>query len=677
MANTTNIAPLITPEISATLTSSDQIISFGEQLIKQQAQQVVIGVAQTLIKNKLASLSDTIEKTKQAGLSQGIIIKNATTSYANKKITKEQYDEIVANAKTSFQESIATIKANKKRSQEGLTNENSLTKNIQAEAKKIKLENTKLKANTAKADIRAKADLAKSILKNPKTLLLIYPGLGLLITNAFLNFISQRKKLEKQVEVVNLYIDTRVIDEPSVIIATNLKNNTIKAINDAIKKLQAIEAIIKTINTALKIASVALLILTLIPIPVPMPILKLFDKLSNIISGLSAIISVCATILAEEIRKLKELIERLKQIIIKLNNKTLAILTDAQLLNLIQNTLPLGDVNPFPTLTAIPVSGSAGFVNIGGRIVPLNSTNAAGSIAPSLGNIAGGASTVTPATGATGIGTSSLQGTGTGVGIGTGIGIGGVGTGSAGTGTGVGIGGTGTGGTGTGTGVGGTGVGTGTGTGGIGTGIINPPTINANNLINQVVTGSVGSTNGTGIGITTTGGKGTGGVNIGPTGIIPTNNNTGISGSNAGLNNSNVNGNGLGLDNGITSGLDVDGQPILSIDLNQFAVSGLDEVTLDQLESFSLETLEDPQSLTSTPQIPSLSNQINLYKGFKFQIKEEQDPRFVVRGFKRRYAVAINRQGIEVLKSEYSFTLDPNDLVDQLKLIIDKQKLQG
>lgn len=65
------------------------------------------------------------------------------------------------------------------------------------------------------------------------------------------------------------------------------------------------------------------------------------------------------------------------------------------------------------------------------------------------------------------------------------------------------------------------------------------------------------------------------------------------------------------------------------------------------------------------------------YKGFKFKIKEEQNIAFIVKGNKRRYAVAIDRDGVEVLKSEYSFTLDPNDLIDQLKLIIDQRNLQG
>jgi hypothetical protein len=65
------------------------------------------------------------------------------------------------------------------------------------------------------------------------------------------------------------------------------------------------------------------------------------------------------------------------------------------------------------------------------------------------------------------------------------------------------------------------------------------------------------------------------------------------------------------------------------------------------------------------------------YKGFEFKIKEEQNKSFEVKGNKRRYAVAVDRDGVEVLKSDLSFTLDPNDLVDQLKLVIDQRNLQG
>jgi hypothetical protein len=66
-----------------------------------------------------------------------------------------------------------------------------------------------------------------------------------------------------------------------------------------------------------------------------------------------------------------------------------------------------------------------------------------------------------------------------------------------------------------------------------------------------------------------------------------------------------------------------------------------------------------------------------IYKGFNLAIKEENNPQNEVRGFKRHYATATNKQNVEVLKSEYSFTLDPNDLITQLKLIIDERNLQA
>ena len=99
--------------------------------------------------------------------------------------------------------------------------------------------------------------------------------------------------------------------------------------------------------------------------------------------------------------------------------------------------------------------------------------------------------------------------------------------------------------------------------------------------------------------------------------------------------------------------------------LNEKTLTGLNEEELTNLTN-SLRTNID---------------QFGEYKGFKFKIKEEQtlgaQQAVVVKGNKRHYAVAVNRDGVEVIKSDYSFTLDPNDLVDQLKLIIDQQNLQG
>jgi hypothetical protein len=96
----------------------------------------------------------------------------------------------------------------------------------------------------------------------------------------------------------------------------------------------------------------------------------------------------------------------------------------------------------------------------------------------------------------------------------------------------------------------------------------------------------------------------------------------------------------------------------------------LDNKTVDNLNEQQLAEL-------SNTFLPTGGN-YGSYKGFKFAIKEEQNnPQFIVKGNKRRYAVAINSRGIESIKSEYSFTQDPNDLIEQLKLVIDQQNLQG
>ena len=66
-----------------------------------------------------------------------------------------------------------------------------------------------------------------------------------------------------------------------------------------------------------------------------------------------------------------------------------------------------------------------------------------------------------------------------------------------------------------------------------------------------------------------------------------------------------------------------------------------------------------------------------VYNGFTFSIVEEDDPKFVVAGNKRRYAVALDRSGFVVLQSTPSFTLDPNVLIEELKLEIDKRNLEA
>jgi hypothetical protein len=104
--------------------------------------------------------------------------------------------------------------------------------------------------------------------------------------------------------------------------------------------------------------------------------------------------------------------------------------------------------------------------------------------------------------------------------------------------------------------------------------------------------------------------------------------------------------------------------------------NSLKEASL-KLDEKALNSLNDDQFAALSDAFLPVGGNYGDYKGFKFEIKEEQDPRFVVKGNKRKYAVAIDRYGVEAIKSEYSFTQDPNDLIEQLKLIIDQQNLQG
>jgi hypothetical protein len=108
--------------------------------------------------------------------------------------------------------------------------------------------------------------------------------------------------------------------------------------------------------------------------------------------------------------------------------------------------------------------------------------------------------------------------------------------------------------------------------------------------------------------------------------------------------------------------------------------------SIDILEDYKTQLLNiNGQLESSALNDPNLINNNNgnnfgttndTYKGFKFAIREDNSFGGVsVGGFKRHYAVAIDINNVDVLKSELSFTLDTNDLIEQLKLVIDQQNL--
>jgi len=82
----------------------------------------------------------------------------------------------------------------------------------------------------------------------------------------------------------------------------------------------------------------------------------------------------------------------------------------------------------------------------------------------------------------------------------------------------------------------------------------------------------------------------------------------------------------------------------------------------------------DPELLKQIQQIKdSKQSVLDLeYKGFTFEIIEDDNLNLSI---SRRYAVAKNTQGIVLLKTDPSFTNDPNILIEELRFLIDRNGL--
>jgi ribosomal protein S17E len=114
---------------------------------------------------------------------------------------------------------------------------------------------------------------------------------------------------------------------------------------------------------------------------------------------------------------------------------------------------------------------------------------------------------------------------------------------------------------------------------------------------------------------------------------------------------------------------------------NKIVSKLIDDLKYQESRLLPIEGLLDSglNNLTSS-QILSLSPQLGYlqgydYKGFRFFIKEENNPKFVVKGNKRKYATAVNKDGNDILLSSSSFTLSPDVLIEELKLQIDQKGL--
>ena len=86
-------------------------------------------------------------------------------------------------------------------------------------------------------------------------------------------------------------------------------------------------------------------------------------------------------------------------------------------------------------------------------------------------------------------------------------------------------------------------------------------------------------------------------------------------------------------------------------------------------QNMDLEQINDEINALANPTVVATQNDnTNTYKGFTLGVKidETNESKYI-----RRYAVAQNKQGVDVLKTDSSFASDPSVLISQLKFIID------
>jgi archaellum component FlaC len=92
--------------------------------------------------------------------------------------------------------------------------------------------------------------------------------------------------------------------------------------------------------------------------------------------------------------------------------------------------------------------------------------------------------------------------------------------------------------------------------------------------------------------------------------------------------------------------------------------------TLSSLSSADPELLDQIQKIKDSKQ-----NVLDVtYKGFTFEVIEDPNNTLSI---PKRYAVAKNSQGIVLLKTNSSFTNNPNILIEELKFLIDKNSLNA
>ena len=101
-------------------------------------------------------------------------------------------------------------------------------------------------------------------------------------------------------------------------------------------------------------------------------------------------------------------------------------------------------------------------------------------------------------------------------------------------------------------------------------------------------------------------------------------------------------------------------------------LNSLDNLIIGCNPTSTLDSLSDTIIQTTNNQTQVDVND-GSYKGFSFQIEEVPFSSTV----NRRRAIALNQQGISLLQTQLSFTTNSQTLIDELKLIIDRDNLKA
>jgi hypothetical protein len=330
--NKINISPVISSEILKVISAATAIKTFGSQLVNKNKETLIVGnqTKTSQLDNELQALT---VKEQQAGETQKETVKKAQKDYNTKQITQEQYNDIVKAADITYKAEIAAISVERaKIEQDKNAIQNDPYTKIKQNQKLFKNKLKERRKKTQNEETKSNRDLSKQVATNvTKTLA---PIIALQLVRQFFNIINQRKKLENLVDQVNLYIDTQVKDEQTIVIATNLRNNAITLINNSAKKLEnlknTLDSLVRTLSIITAVIAVIQVVLNLpfpFLIPIKIQLQPRLQRLLMLITALNTILAIASTLLGNEVNAILELKERLKEISLKLDGKSLDNLT--------------------------------------------------------------------------------------------------------------------------------------------------------------------------------------------------------------------------------------------------------------------------------------------------------------------------------------------------------------